>query len=172
MLRLVVPLTALTLLAACNTPEPAAPDAPAAAAPAPAAAPEAPTAPPPGATGKLSPEMLDKVTPVPAFRGLGEHFNVQITSAGEMRHTVALTWGTGTRKADGEVFWRGAPGPKHEGPIALDGTLMVDGMARRIDVEIIPEACTDEADQPHTHRVVVKVDGEGTLNGCGDLAVY
>lgn len=171
MLRLVAPLAALTVLAACSTPEPTAPATPPA--PAAAAAPaDAPTAPPPGASGKLSPEMVATVSPVPAFRGLGEHFNIQITSAGEMRHTVALTWGTGTRQADGEVFWRGAPGPKHDGPIALDGTLMVDGMARRIDVEITAGACTDEADQPHTHRVVVKVDGEGTLNGCGDLAVY
>jgi hypothetical protein len=168
MLRLVAPLAALTLLTACTAPEPKVASTPEA--PAPAA--EAPTAPPPGAAGKLSPEMVGKVSPVPAFRGLGEHFNIQITSAGEMRHTVALTWGTGTRQADGEVFWRGAPGPKHDGPIALDGTLMIDGMARRIDVQIIAEPCTDEADQPHTHRVVVKVDGEGTLNGCGDLAVY
>ena len=167
MLRFALPLTALTLVAACAAPESTAPVASAA-----VAEPDAPTGPPPGAAGKLSPEMLDSVSPVPAFRGLGEHFTIDIASAGEMRHTVALTWGTGTRHADGEVFWRGAPGPTHAGPIALDGTLMIDGMARRIDVTIIPEACTDEADQPHTHRVVVKVDGEGTLNGCGDLAVY
>lgn len=171
MLRLVAPLAALTLLTACTAPEPKVASTPVAEAPAAPIPPAAPT-PPPGAAGKLSPEMVGKVSPVPAFRGLGEHFNIQITSAGEMRHTVALTWGTGTRQADGEVFWRGAPGPKHDGPIALDGTLMVDGMVRRIDVEIIAEPCTDEADRTHPHRVVVKVDGEGTLNGCGDLAVY
>lgn len=144
-----------------------------------AAAPEAgPVGPPPGASGKLSPEMAGKVSPVPAFMGLGEHFRIEIQSDGGqtadgLRHRVQLTWGTGTRQAEGTLFYRGTPGYTSGGaPIALDGTLDTPVGKKTIRVEIATEACTDEADTAHPQRVTVTVQGEAAMRGCGDLAVY
>ncbi len=166
------PLLALGMaaaLAACS----AAPRAPAAPEPPPApAAPEAPSAPPPGAAGKLAPGMVDQVSPVPAFMGLGEHFNIEIQAEDAQRHRVHLVWGSGTRTADGVVMYRGTPGPKHDGTIALDGRLDTEAGARTIRVEIRTGECVDEADRPHPQSVTVEVEGESPLRGCGDLAVY
>lgn len=161
------------MLGACS----AAPRVPAAASeppPAPSApvAPEASPAPPPGAAGKLAPGMVDKVSPVPAFMGLGEHFNIEIQAEDAQRHRVHLVWGSGTWSADGTVFHRGTPGPKHDGVIALDGTLDTAKGTRAIRVEIRTGHCVDEADRPHPQSVTVQVEGESLLQGCGDLAVY
>jgi hypothetical protein len=147
-------------------------------APTEAAAPDAaPSGPPPGASGKLSPEMVGKVSPVPAFMGLGEHFNIQIQSEGGdsangLRHRVHLVWGTGTREAEGTLVYRGTPGPAHGAPIALDGTLETATGKKTIRVEIVTEACTDDADVAHPQRVTVAVQGETAMRGCGELAVY
>ncbi len=143
-----------------------------------AAAPDPmPVGPPPGASGKLSPEMVGKVSPVPAFMGLGEHFKIDIQSDGGQtpdgyRHRVQLTWGTGTRQAEGTLFYRGAGAISRGSPIALDGTLDTAAGKKTIRVEIATEACTDEADVTHPQRVAVTVQGEAVMRGCGDLAVY
>ena len=152
-------------LAACSAP-PAPPEPP--------PAPPAPAAPetPPGPSPKVSAEMAAQVSPVPAFMGLGEHFNIRIRSIGDMRHDVELTWAMGQKSAQGVMVYRGAPGVPHRGPIAIDGTLDTAGGAKPIRVEIVTEPCTDEADRPHPQRVTVTLEGETTLHGCGDLAVY
>lgn len=161
-------LAATVVLAACT-----------ATAPTEAAAPDPmPAGLPPGASGKLSPEMVGKVSPVPAFMGLGEHFRIDIQSDGGQtpdgyRHRVQLTWGTGTRQAEGTLFYRGTTGTSSRGaPIALDGTLDTTAGKKTIRVEIATEFCTDEADVAHTQRVAVTVQGEAVMHGCGDLAVY
>jgi hypothetical protein len=137
----------------------------------------APAGLPPGASGKLSPEMVGKVSPVPAFMGLGEHFKIDIQSEGGqtpegLRHRVHLVWGTGSREAGGMLFYRGAPGPAHGAPIALDGRLETTTGSKPIRVEIVTEACTDDADVAHPQRVTVTVQGETAMRGCGELAVY
>lgn len=143
-----------------------------------AAAPEAASpGPPPGAAGKLSPGMVGKVSPVPAFMGLGEHFNIEIQSRGGqtaegMPHRVHLVWGMGSYDAEGTLFYRSAPGPSRGAPIALDGTLDTAQGKKTIRVEIVTEACTDDADRPHPQRVKIVVQGETDMQGCGDLAVY
>ena len=134
-------------------------------------------APPPGAAGKISPDMVGKVSPVPAFKGLGEHFNIEIQSQGEqtpegMRHSVRLVWGMGTYEGEGTLFYRSAPGPARGAPILLDGTLQTAQGPKTLRVEIVTEACTDDADQPHPQRVTVALQGETGMQGCGDLAVY
>jgi hypothetical protein len=116
--------------------------------------------------------MAGRVSPVPAFMGLGEHFNIRIRSIGGMRHDVELTWAMGQKTARGVLMYRDAPGVPHRGPIALEGTLDTADGAKPIRVEIVTEPCTDEADRPHPQRVTVVVEGETTLHGCGDLAVY
>jgi hypothetical protein len=164
--------TAAVLMAAmtaCSATQP-----PAAAAP-PADPPQ--MRPPAGASGKLSPEMVGRVSPVPAFMGLGEHFNIQIQSEGGdsptgLRHRVALAWGTGTHEAEGTLFYRDTPGPSHGAPIALDGTLDTAKGSKTIRVEIVTEPCTDEADVTHPQQVTITVQGETPMHGCGELAVY
>ncbi len=138
--------------------------------------------PPPGAAGKISPDMVGKVSPVPAFMGLGEHFHIEIQSLGEqtaegMRHRVHLVWGMGTHEAEGTLFYRSAPdrsmpGPARGAPILLDGTLETAQGPKSLRVDIITEACTDDADRPHPQRVTIALQGETGMQGCGDLAVY
>ncbi|MBX3712297.1 MAG: hypothetical protein KF800_10085 [Lysobacter sp.] len=155
-------IVAGTALAACSAP-PSAPPAP--------PAPPAPAA-PPAPSPKISPEMAGRVSPVPAFMGLGEHFNIRIHAIGDMRHEVELTWAMGQKTAKGVLIYRDAPGVPRHSPILLDGTLDTAEGTKTLRVEIVGEACTDEADRPHMHRVTVAIDGETTLHGCGDLAVY
>ena len=157
-------------LAACSATPPT--EAAAPAAPKPAA-----SGPPPGAAGKIAPGMVGKVSPVPAFMGLGEHFNIEIQSRGAqtaegMPHRVHLVWGMGSDDAEGTLFYRSAPGPSRGAPIALDGTLDTAQGKKTIRVEIVTEACTDDADRPHPQRVKIVVQGETDMQGCGDLAVY
>jgi hypothetical protein len=133
--------------------------------------------PPPRAAGKISPDMVGKVSPVPAFKGLGEHFNIEIQSQGEqtpegMRHSVRLVWGMGTYEGEGTLFYRSAPGPARGAPIQLDGTLQTAQGPKTLRVEIVTEPCTDDADQLHPQRVTVALQGETGMQGCGDLAVY
>jgi len=133
--------------------------------------------PPPGASGKLSPGMVGMVSPVPAFKGLGEHFSIEIQSRGGqtaegMPHRVHLVWGMGSHDAEGTLFYRNAPGPSRGAPILLDGTLDTAQGKKTIRVEIVSEACTDDADRPHPQRVKIVVQGETGMQGCGDLAVY
>lgn len=155
-------IVAGTTLAACSAP-PSAPPAP--------PAPPAPAA-PPAPSHKISPEMAGRVSPVPAFMGLGEHFNIRIHAIGDMRHEVELTWAMGQKTAKGLLVYRDTPGVPRHSPILLDGTLDTAKGTKTLRVEIVGEACTDEADRPHMHRVTVAIDGETTLHGCGDLAVY
>lgn len=138
-------------------------------------APPAPTA-PPAPSPKVSAEMAGRLSPVPGFMGLGEHFNIRIHAIGDMRHEVELTWAMGQKTAKGELTYRGTPGVQARGPerkpIALDGTLDTSGGAKKIHVEIATETCTDDADRTHSQRVTVEVEGESTMHGCGDLAMY
>lgn len=135
------------------------------------------TLPPPGASAKLSPDMVGKVSPVPAFMGLGEHFRVEIQSEGGetadgLRHRVHLVWGMGSDDARGTLFYRGAPGPSRGAPIALDGTLDTAKGSRTIWVEIATEPCIDDADVTHPQQVNITLQGEIKMTGCGELAVY
>jgi hypothetical protein len=149
-------IVAGTTLAACSAPPPMPP------------APPAPPAPSP----KVSPEMAGRLSPVPAFMGLGEHFNIRIHAIGDMRHEVELTWAMGQKTAKGILVYRDTPSVPRRSPILLDGTLDTAGGRKALRVEIVSEACTDDADRPHMQRVTVAIEGETMLHGCGDLAVY
>ena len=172
-----IPLTLPMLscaLAACTATPPTEAQAPK---PEPAEGRATTVAPPPGASAKLSPEMVGKVSPVPAFMGHGEHFSINIHSQGErtadgFAHHVRLIRGSGSYEAEGTLFYRGTPGLSRGVPILLDGALDIAKGKKAIRVEIVTEPCTDDADVVHPQRVKVVVHGETTLNGCGDLAVY
>ena len=136
----------------------------------------APTGPPPGASGKLSPDMVGKVSPVPAFMGQGEYMGKQWTihlrSEGQMRHSVQLIWKKEHIRRYGDMFYRGTPGPSRGAPIALDGSLDTRQGRRAILIEITTASCTDGTNAKHPQRVKISVQGEADLQGCGELAVY
>ncbi len=166
-MRMNTPMPALTLavtfvLAACS-----------ATAPTEAAA---PAGPPPGASGKLSPEMVGTVSPVPAFMGQGEHlgkpWTIHLRSEGQMRHSVQLIWKKEHIRRYGDIFYRGTPGPSRGAPIALDGTLDTRQGRKAIHIDITTAPCIDDADVTHPQRVKISVQGEADLQGCGELAVY
>ncbi|MGO4779082.1 hypothetical protein AB4084_26805, partial [Lysobacter sp. 2RAB21] len=88
-------LTVAVLAAACSKPpaaDPAVADA-SANKPADTAAPatDTPPADPPKTIqpmGKIGADQVGKVSPVPAFKGFGEHWSIEIQATGEMNHKV------------------------------------------------------------------------------------
>lgn len=167
-MRMNTPMPALIfavsiVLAACS-----------ATAPTEAAAPDGP--PPPGASGKLSPEMVGTVSPVPAFMGQGEHlgkpWTIHLRSEGQMRHSIELIWKTEQIRSEGQLFYRGTPGPSRGAPIALDGTLETAQGQKPIHIEITTTPCTDDTDVAYPQTVKISVQGEADLQGCGELAMY
>jgi hypothetical protein len=133
-------------------------------------------APPPGASGKLSPEMVGKVSPVPAFMGQGgrgaKRWSIDIRSEGEMRHRVKFIWTEQHKRWEGEVFYSDEPGPSQGAPIVLEGTLDTAKGKRSIRIGIITERCTDHTGATHPQKVTIALQDAAELNGCGELAVY
>ncbi len=168
----ILALAASFALAAC-TATPPTDAAPTDAAPTePVATEVAQSGPPPGASGKIAASMVGSVSPVPAFMGAGADFKIDIQSEGEMRHRVNLLWDNGSRAGEGMLVYRGTPGPSHGAPITLEGTLDTGKGTKTIRVDIVTEACIDATGLAHPQRVVVVVQGENALRGCGELAVY
>lgn len=179
-----MPLTAMmfvALAAGCSKPPAAAPAAtdsapgattdvvaPAQPTPAPASDP-GPAGQP---MGKIGADQVGKVSPVPAFKGFGEHWSVDIQSTGEMNHKVELTWGSGSEKASGSARYNGQPADAPSTLIVLSGELNTPQGAKPMTVEIVRKECTDDGDIKHLQAVNVHVDGMDTFKGCGDLAMY
>jgi hypothetical protein len=171
------PLAAIltvAVLAACSKPpavDPPAVDANKAAT-ADATAPAA-TLPATQPMGKIGADQVGKVSPVPAFKGFGEHWSIDIQATGEMNHKVDLTWGSGSEKASGSARYNGQPADAPSGLIVLSGELNTQQGAKPMTIEIKAGECIDDGDNKHMHSVQVHVDGMDALTGgCGDLAVY
>ena len=157
---------ALAGCAATDAGRTAAPAAPAAAAADTAALAERPA-------GKIAADQVGKVSPVPAFKGYGEHWSVEIQASGDdFDHTVALTWGSGSYNATGHARYPARPAAAPGSPIVLNGELTTAQGAKPMSIEISRQDCTDDGDRPHQHRVRVRVEGLDPMQGCGDLAVY
>lgn len=165
-----IPLTAAlcaALLAGCAAPEPAKP-----------AEPAAPSASQAGATGgerplgKIGADQVGKLSPVPALKGYGEHWSVQIQATGEMNHTVELTWGSGSEKATGQARYLGPPADAPADLIVLSGELATAQGAKPMTIEIDRTECIDDGDGRHRNSIRVSVDGMDKLEGCADLAMY
>lgn len=176
-----IPLTAVALVAlaaGCSKPPataPATPEGAAGAATDSAAATATPATDPGPAgqpMGKIGADQVGKVSPVPAFKGFGEHWNVDIQATGEMNHKVELTWGSGSEKASGSARYNGLPADAPNTLIVLSGELNTAQGAKPMTIEIMHKECTDDADLKHTQTVNVHVEGLDTFKGCGDLAVY
>lgn len=167
-------IASVALLAACTAPDkakdaaaPAADAAPATAQP--AAQPD-PAAPP---AAKIGADQVGKLSPVPAFKGFGEHWSIDIQATGEMNHKVDLTWGSGSEKASGTARYNGQPADAPSTLIVLSGELNTKDGAKPMTIEISKKECIDDGDNKHMQSVDVTVDGMDKLTGgCGDLAVY
>ena len=169
-------IASLALLAACTAPgkpkdataTPAA-DSAAATAPQPAVAADGPGP----ASAKIGADQVGKVSPVPAFKGFGEHWSIDIQATGEMNHKVDLTWGSGSEKASGSARYNGQPADAPNTLIVLSGELQTQAGAKPMTIEISKKECIDDGDNKHMHSVDVSVEGMDKLTGgCGDLAVY
>ncbi|SDX85689.1 hypothetical protein [Lysobacter enzymogenes] len=169
-------IASLALLAACTAPDkpkdatatPAA-DSAAATAPQPAVAADGPGP----ASAKIGADQVGKVSPVPAFKGFGEHWSIDIQATGEMNHKIDLTWGSGSEKASGTARYNGQPADAPNTLIVLSGELQTKSGAKPMTIEISKKECIDDGDNKHMHSVDVSVEGMDKLTGgCGDLAVY
>jgi hypothetical protein len=123
--------------------------------------------------GKIAADQVGKVSPVPAFKGFGEHWSVEIQASGDdFDHSVSLTWGSGSYNATGHARYRARPAGAPSSPIVLSGDLDTAQGAKPMTIEISRQDCTDDGDRPHQHSVRVRVEGMEPMQGCGDLAVY
>lgn len=168
-------ILAVAVLAACSKPPAAEPPAVDANKPATVdtAAPVADPAPAAQPMGKIGADQVGKVSPVPAFKGFGEHWSIDIQATGEMNHKVDLTWGSGGEKASGSARYNGQPADAPNSLIVLSGELNTPKGAKPMTIEITAGECIDDGDNKHMHSVQVHVDGMDALTGgCGDLAVY
>lgn len=165
-----VAVLATVLAVGCAPAGPAKSDNAAGDAAAPPAADPAPAAQP---MGKIGADQVGKVSPVPAFKGFGEHWGIDIQATGEMNHKVDLTWGSGGEKASGSARYNGQPADAPSSLIVLSGELDTKLGAKPMTIEIKAGECIDDGDNKHMHSVQVHVDGMDPLTGgCGDLAVY
>ena len=138
----------------------------------PAAAPDT-AAPAQRPAGKIGADQVGKLSPVPAFKGFGEHWSIDIQASGQLDHTVDLTWGSGSYKAKGHARYDGQPADASSSLIVLSGELDTAQGAKPMTIEISRKDCTDDGDGRHQHSVSVHVEGmDPPLQGCGDLAVY
>lgn len=124
------------------------------------------------ARGKIAADQVGKVSPVPAFKGFGEHWSIDLQASGGMDHSVALIWGSGSYRASGHALYRGQPADAPSSLIVLSGELRTEQGAKPMTIEIQRQDCTDDGDRPHQHSVQVSVQGMDPMRGCGDLAVY
>jgi len=169
-------ILSLAFLAACSAPDKNAAADKSAAGPAATATPSTaePAVGPDGpASAKIGADQVGKLSPVPAFKGFGEHWSVDIQATGEMNHKVELTWGSGGEKASGTARYNGQPADAPSTLIVLSGELQTKDGAKPMTIEISQKECIDDGDNKHMQSVDVSVDGMDKLSGgCGDLAVY
>jgi hypothetical protein len=161
-------LSMFALLAACSVASP--PNAVAGGA---KETPPPPTAKPSGKpAAKISPDMVGKLSPIPAFIGQGEGWRVKIQSLDATQHHVALEWTNKRVTESGTARYLGALDIARGSPLAIDGMLQTRDGAKTLRIEIRTEICVDTAGVARPQRIAIAVDGRAPLNGCGDLAMY
>ena len=120
----------------------------------------------PGPAGKAAPgTMPGQLSPVPAFKGGGPGWRIDIASSGQMDHAVTLV--RGDDSLAGNARYLGQPADAPSGLIVLSGELA----GQPLIVEIAAEPCSGEDGRQRAHRVQVTLEG-AQLRGCGDLAQY
>lgn len=124
---------------------------------------------PPGASGKLGADQVDELSPVPAFRALGDGWRMQAEGTEGMRLSARLQRnGFGVRNAT-LVYDRLRAGMSPRTHV-LAGTLYGgDAGDLPVTVTLVRERC-DNAEGEHAWRAEVVVEGGERLVGCADVA--
>lgn len=160
---LCIAVVLMAAIAACTATQP-----PAAAAP-PADAPLMPL--PPGASGKISPEMVGKVSPIPAMMASGEDWTLDMQGTQGMDHHAVLQLSRGPLRLEGTLTFRETITRDGISSMRLDGRLeSAEGVANAI-VVVDNAPCKDREGNivPHTIRILL---GRQELQGCAQVAVY
>ena len=125
-----------------------------------------------GATGKIGADQVGAVSPVPAFRALGDGWRLQAEGVEGMRMSARLQRdGYGEENAT-LVYGgtRAGTGDATPHTHLLAGTLYrAQGGDRPIEVVLSREACRN-AEGAHEWRAEVRIDGAPALAGCADVA--
>lgn len=123
--------------------------------------------------GKISPEMVGRLSPIPAFKGQGDGWRVEIRALDATQHHVALQWPASGETATGTARYDGPLNVAREaGPLILNGALERGGAKRPLRVEIRAQACVDRDGIARPHTIAIAIGAEPPLHGCGDLAMY
>ena len=124
---------------------------------------------PPGASGKIGADQVGALSPVPAFRAVGDGWRLQAEGTEGMRMSARLQRdGRGQQNATlvYDLQRAGATPRTH----VLAGTLYGDGDADRpITVTLVRERCSN-AEGEQAWRAEVVVAGGESLVGCADVA--
>ncbi|MCC7249339.1 MAG: hypothetical protein IT473_12020 [Lysobacter sp.] len=153
-------------LAACGAASPPA----AAAKQAPPPATEAPSGKP---AGKISPDMVGKLSPIATFIGRGDGWRIEIRALDTRQHHVALHWTKPARTDSGTARYSGALDIPPSSTLALNGHLRTPtDTTQTLDIEIRPQDCIDDQGTPRPQTIVLTLADGRRLEGCGDLARY
>jgi hypothetical protein len=121
--------------------------------------------------GKISADMVGKISPIAAFIGQGNDWTVNIDALDATQHLVTLEW-TRLRRTDSGTAVYGGPLDIARGrPLALEGRLQTEHGVKALRVEIRTESCTDDQGAVRPQRIVLLIEGRTALKGCGDLAM-
>ena len=72
-------------------------------------------------SAKIAAGQASQVSPVPAFKGFGEHWNIDIQSTGQMQHRFKLVWGSGSGTIQGTLKYTDAVANAPASMIILSG---------------------------------------------------
>ena len=132
-----------------------------------ALAPPVPTL-PPGATAKIGAGQVGEVSPIPAFRALGDGWRLQAEGVEGMRMSARLQR-DGYGEENATLVYGGTRGATPRTHV-LAGTLYrAHGGDRPIEVVLVREHCSN-AEGDHAWRAEVRIDGAAMLAGCADVA--
>ncbi|MBP6750076.1 MAG: hypothetical protein KA144_10590 [Xanthomonadaceae bacterium] len=155
-----------TLIAACGAASPPA----AAAKQAPPPATEAPSGKP---AGKISPDMVGKLSPIATFIGRGDGWRIEIRALDTRQHHVALHWAKPARTDTGTARYFGALDIPPGSTLVLNGHLRTPtDSTQTLDIEIRSQDCIDDQGTPRPQTIVLTLADGRRLEGCGDLARY
>lgn len=128
------------------------------------------TEPAPGPAGKMPAGSSGQMSPVPAFKGGGNGWSINIASAGSMNHDVQLV--VGDIASPGNLRYSGQPAGAPDSLIVLGGELRQAQGSKPMTVEIKRQSCPGSDGRERLYSVQVSVEGMEQLRGCGDLAQY
>jgi hypothetical protein len=124
---------------------------------------------PPGTNAKIGADQVGRVSPVPAFRAVGEDWRLQAEGTDGMRLSARLQ-----RDRVGEWNATLVYDPQRANAVprthVLAGTLYGEGAPDRpVTVTLERGACVNHEGE-HAWRATVAIEGEAVLAGCAEVA--